>query len=143
MAKSTVNNNSTLLILFNGITFDNMAINASVSPLTNLYIALHTASPGVGGVQSTNETSYTDYARVAVIRSSAGWTVSGNQVSNTATILFPVCGVTGAVVTHVTVGESLTGAGRIFYINTLTIPVTIISSKQPKFDVGTLIITEN
>ena len=57
----------------------NLADNAASSPLTNLYVALHTADPGESGTQSTNEISYTSYARVAVARSSAGWTVTGSR----------------------------------------------------------------
>jgi hypothetical protein len=41
----------------------------------SLYVSLHTADPGVAGDQTTNEVAYTSYARVAVARSEAGWTV--------------------------------------------------------------------
>lgn len=42
----------------------------------SLYVSLHTADPGAGGNQTTNEAAYTSYARVAVARSSAGWTIA-------------------------------------------------------------------
>lgn len=42
----------------------------------NLYVSLHTADPGAGGDQTTNEAAYTSYARVAVARTVAGWTVA-------------------------------------------------------------------
>ena len=42
----------------------------------SLYISLHTASPDAADVQTTSEADYTSYARVAVARSAAGWTVS-------------------------------------------------------------------
>lgn len=45
----------------------------------SFYVSLHTADPGETGTAVTNETAYTNYARVAVARSSAGWTVSGAQ----------------------------------------------------------------
>ena len=54
----------------------------------SLYVSLHTADPGETGDQTTNETAYTNYARVAVARSAAGWTVSGNNASNTAAVNF-------------------------------------------------------
>lgn len=41
----------------------------------SLYISLHTADPGAGGSQTTNECAYTPYARVAISRTS-GWTVA-------------------------------------------------------------------
>lgn len=42
----------------------------------NLYISLHTSDPGATGDQTTNEATYTSYARVAVVRSASGWTVA-------------------------------------------------------------------
>ena len=45
--------------------------------------------PADAGNQTTNETAYTSYARVAVARTSGGWTVTGNSVSPTANIDFP------------------------------------------------------
>jgi len=55
----------------------------------NLYVALFAGDPaedesGVAG----NECSYTGYNRVAVARSAAGWTVSGDTVINAAAITF-------------------------------------------------------
>ena len=65
-----------LELIFNGTTIANIADNAASSPATNLYVSLHTADPGEGGDQSSSETSYGSYARVAVARTSGGWTVS-------------------------------------------------------------------
>lgn len=42
----------------------------------SLYVSLHTADPGVAGDQSTNEATYTSYARVAVARTTGGWTIA-------------------------------------------------------------------
>lgn len=42
----------------------------------SLYVSLHTADPGATGNQTTNECAYTSYARVAVARTGAAWTVS-------------------------------------------------------------------
>lgn len=41
----------------------------------SLYVSLHTADP-VGGNQTTSECDYTSYARVAVSRAGASWTIS-------------------------------------------------------------------
>src|ERR1700679_2605180 len=59
----------------------------------NLYVSLHTADPTNAGNQTSSETTYTSYARVAVARSTGGWTISGTSpatASNTATITFPM-----------------------------------------------------
>lgn len=71
----------------------------------SLYVSLHTADPDEGGDQTTSETAYTTYARVAVARTAGGWTVSGNTVSNAALVQFPQCGVTGATLTRYATGR--------------------------------------
>lgn len=79
----------------------------------NFYVSLHTAEPGEGADQTTNEAAYTNYARVAVPRTSGGWTVSANQVSNAAAIAFAACGLTGATITHFGIGTDASGAGKL------------------------------
>ena len=81
--------NDLLKLIFNGTAIANIADNAAASPLTSLYVSLHTGDPGEAGSQTTNEAAYTSYARVAVARSGVGWTVSGSTVTNAALIQFP------------------------------------------------------
>src|SRR3546814_12854094 len=88
MSKSNTCENDLLALIFNGTPIANIADNAISSPLTNLYLALHTTDPGESGVQNTNEVSYSGYLRVAVARTSGGWTVSGNSVSPATAIEF-------------------------------------------------------
>lgn len=87
MPKGTTFDNDLLKLIFNGTAIANLADNAASSPYTNLYLSLHTADPTSAGNQTSSETSYTNYARVAVTRNTGGWTVSTNQVSNAAVIL--------------------------------------------------------
>lgn len=42
----------------------------------SLYVSLHTSDPGTTGDQTTNEATYTSYARVAVARTAGGWTIA-------------------------------------------------------------------
>jgi hypothetical protein len=81
----------------------------------NLHVSLHTADPGEAGNQGTSEAGYTNYARVAVARTSGGWTITNNQFENAAAINFPQCGVTGADITHWGIGASSSGAGKLLY----------------------------
>src|SRR3569623_1791923 len=89
MAKSSTLDTDLLKLIFNATPIANMADNAATSPLTNLYVGLHTADPTASGTQSSSEVAYTSYARVAVARTTGGWTVSGNSVSPAANISFP------------------------------------------------------
>jgi hypothetical protein len=82
MPKGTQFSNDFLKLVLNGTAIANIADNAGSSPLTNLYLALHTADPGVGGSQTTSEASYTGYARVAVPRSTSGFTAASGGVSS-------------------------------------------------------------
>lgn len=118
MSKTNTFENDLLLLIFQNtdITLIGDAAGLQNSVTTgSLYVSLHTADPGEAGNQSTSEAAYTNYARVAVARTSGGWTVSGNQVSNAAAINFPQCGVTGATITHFGIGTDPTGTGKLLY----------------------------
>lgn len=122
MSKSNSMENGMLLLFFNNTDFANIGDAGGLqnsAAAGNFYVSLHTADPGEAGDQTTSETAYTNYTRVAVARSGAGWTVSGNQVSNTAAIAFPQCGASGATITHWGLGTDSSGAGTLLYSNTL------------------------
>lgn len=116
MSKTNTYENELLLHIFNNAAIALIGDAAGVLPSAaagSLHVSLHTSDPGEAGDQTTNETAYTNYARQAVARSGAGWTVSGNQVSNAAAISFPQGGLTGATLTHFGVGTALSGAGKL------------------------------
>jgi hypothetical protein len=79
----------------------------------NLYISLHTADPGRGGSQTTNEATYGAYGRIAVVRSAGGFTVAGNQVSNAADVNFATATSGTNTITHFGIGTDPTGAGTL------------------------------
>lgn len=136
MSKSNTTENDFMLYTFNGTAI-------SWNGNTNLYVALHTADPGEAGDQTTSEATYTSYARVTVARTSGGFTVSGNQASNTALIQFPQCTGGTNTITHVSVGTATSGAGQILYSGALTSSLSVSSGIQPQFSVGALVITED
>lgn len=143
MPKSTALCNQYLGLVFNATAMPNIADNASSSPLTNLYLSLHTASPGTGGSQTTNETSYTNYVRVAVVRTTSGWQLpSGGSTQNNLLTQFAQCGVTGATITHVGIGTASTGSGTMLYAGALNSSLTVANLIQPQFSAGGLVVTE-
>jgi hypothetical protein len=143
MPKSTATCNSVLALIFNATTWNLIAENDSTSPATNLYLSLHTASPGVGNDQTTNETSYTNYARVAVARTTSGWDVpASGATANAALVQFAQCGVTGATITHVAIGTSSSGAGTVLYAGALSSSLAVANLIQPQFAAGALDVTE-
>lgn len=143
MSKSNSWENSLLLLMFNATAVANIADNAGTSPLTNLYVSLHSADPGEGGAQNTNEVSYGAYARVAVARSGAGWTVAANAVTNAAAVVFPEASSGTVTVTHFGIGAASAGAGTLYYSGTLTAPLNVSTGIEPRFEAGELDITED
>jgi hypothetical protein len=107
--------NNLLLLVFNATTWANIAINATSSPATSLYAALHTADPTSSGNQTTNEVAYTGYTRVAVARSGSGWTVTGDAVSPVANITFPTGTGGSGTATFASIGMLSSGAGIILW----------------------------
>ena len=105
----------------------------------SLYVSLHTADPGEAGDQTTNETSYTSYARVAVARTTGGWTVSGNAVTPVAAITFPACTGSTATITHFGVGTASSGAGVLLFSGTVTSNISVSSGVTPSLTTATSI----
>lgn len=120
MSKGNTFENDLLKLIFNATAIANIADNAAGSPLTNLYVSLHTADPGEAGDQTTNEVAYTSYARVAVARTSGGWTVTANSVSPVATVGFPAGTGGSGTATYFGVGTASSGAGKLLYSGTVT-----------------------
>lgn len=120
MSKSNTFENDLLKLIFNATPIADIADNDATSPLTNLFVSLHTADPGEAGNQSTSEVAYTSYARAAVPRNSGGWVITNNSVSPAAAINFPA-GTGGAgTATHFGVGTDASGAGKLLYSGTIT-----------------------
>lgn len=109
---------------------------------THLYIALHTANPGAGGSQTTSECAYGSYARVSVVRSGSGWTVSGTSSSNAALIQFPTCTSGSETATYVSIGTATSGAGQLVYVGALNTSLPIATTIQPQFAIGALVASE-
>lgn len=100
----------------------------------NLYLSLHTADPGEAGTQSTSEIAYTGYARVAVVRSGVGFTVTGNSVSPANNVDFPeMTGGTGGTATNFGVGTDVSGAGTLLYKGTITPTLAVATGVTPRY----------
>jgi hypothetical protein len=143
MPKSTSTCNSIINLMYRATAWANVADNASSSPFTNTYVSLHTASPGTGNNQTTNETAYTDYARQAVARSTGWDAASGGATANAATVSFPQCGVTGATLTDVAIGTTLASAGTVWHYGSLNSSLAVSNGITPQFAAGALTITES
>lgn len=143
MSKSNTFENDLMKLIYNAVAIANIADNAAASPLTNLFVALHTADPGEAGDQTTNETAYTGYARQTVARTTGGWTITGNSASPVANIDFPECtAAPGAAITHASVGVAVSGASKILHSGTLSPNITMAVGVIPRIKT-TSTITED
>jgi len=141
MGKSTSFDNSLLLLIFNGNNIANLADNAA-SPITSLFLSLHTADPSSGN-QNTSEIVYTSYNRVAVSRNSAGWTVTGANAVNANNIAFPQCTGGNNTAAFFAIGKNNTGtAGQLYYVGALNSNLIVTNGITPTFAPGTAIVSE-
>jgi hypothetical protein len=132
MSKSNIFENDFLKLVFNATPIANIADNAASAPLTNLYVSLHTADPGEAGDQTTSEATYTGYARVAVARTSGGWTVTANSVSPVGVINFPAATGGTNTITYWAVGTASGGTGKILYSGTVTPSISVSIGVTPQ-----------
>lgn len=108
---------------------------------TNNYMALHTADPGAGGSQTTNETSYTNYARQALSRATGTWTAT-NPSTNVAAITFPASASANVTITHVSIGTVISGAGQILWSGALNTPFVVVNGgSAPVLSIGQVSVT--
>lgn len=143
MSKGNTFENDLLKLIFNGTAIADIAENDTTSPLTDLYLSLHTADPGETGNQTTSETAYTGYSRKAVSRDSGGFTVTANSVSPVADTDFDVCTASpGGDLTHFAIGTASSGTGKILYSGTLTPNIAMAIGVIPRIK-ATSTITED
>lgn len=143
MPKSTATCNAIVNLMYRATAWANVADNAGSSPLTNTYVSLHTGNLTAATNQQTdNETTYTDYARQAVARSTGWNAASGGATANAATISFPQCGATGATLTHVATGTAASSTGTVWHYGALNSPLVVSAGITPQFAAGALTITE-
>lgn len=143
MSKSNSWENGLLLLLFNNTNFANVGDATGLrgsSTAGSFGVSLHTADPGEAGSQTTSEAAYTSYARVAVARSGAGWTVTNNSVSPASAVTFPAGTGGSGTVTHFGVGtDTGTGAGTLLYSGTVTPNIVTGNGVTPQLTTATAI----
>lgn len=141
MSKSNTFENELLLLLFNNVDIANIGDAAGLQNSVtagSLFLALHTGDPGEAGTATTNEIAYTGYARQAVARSAAGFTVSGNTVTLTNNVDFPeMTGGAGGTVTHFSVVKEVSGASVILYSGTTDPDPVVAVGVTPRLKAAT------
>lgn len=140
MAFSTTFRSSIASLIFTATAIADIAEDDTTSPATNLYAGLHESDPTAGN-QTTGEGNYTDYTRVAIARSTSGWTDTAGVVKNDAAITFPACSGGSDTITHIGVGIASSGAGVLIIGGATTASLAVSTGIQPIVAIDGLTIT--
>jgi len=127
--------NEIMLLLFNNASWAGLGDSTGVvgsASAGNLYLSLHNADPGTGGNQSTHETAYTGYARLAVVRSGSGWNVVGDTTKNAADLLWPTCTGGSDTITYMGIGTAASGTGLLLCRCQLNTPLGVTTNVIPR-----------
>lgn len=130
MSKTNAFEEAVLDLIFLGTAIPDIAENDTTSPATTLTVSLHTGDPGEAGDMTTNEATYTSYARVTVARTGAGWTRTGSSMSPVANIDFPQATGGSETITHVGIGTGV--ANNLMYKGTVTPNIVVSNGVTPR-----------
>ena len=148
MSKANTFENALLLLIFNNTDIANVGDASGLqnsASAGNFYISLHTSSANLeAGSAVTDEVAYTSYARVAVARSGAGFTVSTNSVALAADAVFPAGTGGSGTATHwgICGGTATTGAAPLLYYGAISPSIVCGNGVTPRLTAGT-IVTED
>ena len=140
-SKTNTFENAALLNVFNNDAIANIGDAAGLQPSAaagSLFVALFTVAPGEAG--GGTEAVYTGYARVAVARSSAGWTITDNVAANTAEITFGECTDGSETIIGAAIMTALTGGDMLYWNDDPNLAVSV--GVIPSFAIGSLTITD-
>ena len=108
----------------------------------SFYISLHTGTLNdTHTAQTQSEAAYTSYARQAVARSTAGWTVASGTVDNDSAITFPAATGGSETETDFGIGSATSGTGNLQLYGALTSSLAVSSGITPEFAAGALDIS--
>lgn len=127
-----------LKLILNATAIANYADNAASAPSTEVWVALHTSDPGDTGTQGSNEASYTGYTRVAVARTTGGWTIVSGSASPVADVTFGQATSTStSTITHASIGvTSASTGGAIIASGTVSPNINISQNVTPNLTTG-------
>jgi hypothetical protein len=134
--------NDLLGLMFTNVAAQEWGDAAGLPPAVtvgSVHISLHTATLNdTHTAQDQDEAAYTSYARIAVARSVAEWTVSAGLVDNDNEILFPEASGGSETETYFGLGADLAGTGYLQLYGAVSPSLDVSSGVQPRFQAGQL-----
>jgi hypothetical protein len=145
MSKTTAFETDFLELIFNNTDIANIGDTTGVrgsSTAGSLYICLFEGDPGEAGDTST-ECNYQGYARVAVARSTSGWTVTGDTATNAAAVTFGECTSGSETAAYFGIAkEDAESTDDLIFYGQLDSSLAISSGIIPEFIAGAIDVTE-
>jgi len=147
MSKSNTWETDLLKLVFNNVGTALIGDATGLLPsgtVGSLYLSLHTADQGETGDQTTSETAYTGYARFAVPRTTAGFTVANGAVQLVSNAEFGACTANpGASLGYFGIGTAANGTGKLLYSGTLTPNIAMAVGVVPRITNAANLVTED
>lgn len=139
-----------LTLIFNNTNIANIGDATGLRGSTaagNFYVRLYTSATTVDDTNIGTECAYTGYVArgVAVPRTAGGWTISGNNASNTAAITFGACTAGSETIRYFAIwmdNTNTTEAYRLFW-GQLTADLAVSAGITPEFAIGDLDVNED
>ena len=128
-----------LKFYFQAIPIPNIADDATVAPMTEIFLSFHTDSPGAAGVQTSNECAYDGYARVLLARSDSAWEVTGAECNPKADVEGAYCSAGTETISHWGIGRAAGGDGVLDFYGEIDTPFEITATGTPKISSNTII----
>jgi len=144
-SKSNTFENLELLHIFQNADIANIGDAAGLQNSAtegSLYVALCTSATVADDATAGTAADYGSYARVAVARSVSGWTVTANQASNAAAIVFPTAASGTNTIRYFEIYTAASGGTRLYW-GQLTSDLAVSAGVAPQFAIGALTITED
>lgn len=147
-AKGNTAESDLLKLLFQNTAWANVGSAGGLQPsgtAGSFFISLATAALSGTATQTTSEAAYTSYARVAVARSSGGWTVTGSAPTtgeNAAAVTFPACTGGSETEQSAVIGRDTSSTGEVIYWGALSSNLAVSSGITPSFAINALAATE-
>lgn len=114
----------------------------ATAPATNIFVSVHSADPGVLGVNSDVTTTIASARAtlpLADLSAPGAGSPSGRSISNTATVTLTNSALAGATLTYFGLWSAVSGGNFLTY-GLLTTPVNILTGDIVAFPPGLLVI---
>lgn len=139
MSKAAQYEDDVLAVLFTATALATVFQNHVTSPIVSIFVALTVGDGADSDSQTTNEATYGGYVRVAVVRTTGGWTVAAGSCSPDANIDFVEATSGVETVDFCTFGRLTSGVGQVFYQGTVTPNISVVTGVTPRLTTASTI----